>query len=317
MNEKISLILALIDKGHTINEIQQELNIEHKEFNRLLKIIRDAGYNYTRSIASTGEVTLKLNRTLNFGEKKSIRINVKDKILKAIFISDLHIGGAFDRPKLLSIVYDYARKHNCHIIFNGGDLIDNVYKDAAYPPKIKTVGAQVQKVLSVYPFDPHITNLMLYGNHDYKSLTEQGFDIGRYLESKRYDLVSLGYGLCVIHLQDDAIALTHDLLHSKKIEAPNYVTIAYRGHSHKSKTKDNKLVYIPALSETSHSPYEYRPLAGFLDVEFGFYERKIARISTKQLAIVKDEIRLANEEVSILNPNYHEHSKQLVKKTNE
>lgn len=314
MNEKISLILTLIGEGHTTNEIQNILGIDYKELNRLLKLIRNAGYNYTKSISSTGEITLKTNRTLNLKEKKSIRINVKDRIFKAIFISDLHIGGAFEKTKLLSIVYDYARKHGCNIIFNGGDLIDNIYHDSANPPKNKTVLSQVQKVLRVYPFDSDITNLILYGNHDYKSVIEQGFDVGRYLEERRYDLVSLGYGLCVIHLKDDVIAITHDLTHSNKIEAPDFVTITYRGHSHKSKTRDNKIVYVPALSESSHSVYEYRPLAGFLDVEFTFYEKKIARINTRQLAIVNNEVRLANEDVVLLNPDFHDKPKRLEKK---
>lgn len=314
MSEKISLILSLMEDNLSINEIQSLLGVDYREFNSLLKVIRNAGYNYSKAYSSDGEIILKMNHHLNLNDKKHVRIDVKDRILKAIFISDLHIGGAFERPELLRIVYDYARTHNCNIIFNGGDLIDNIYPEAAYLPKNKTVLSQVQKVLRVYPFDPYITNFILYGNHDYKSLAETGFDVGRYLEERRYDLVSLGYGMCVIHLQDDTIALTHDLGHSKKQEAPNYVTITYRGHSHKSKTRDHKLVYIPALSDSSHSAYEYRPLASFLDVEFTFYDKKIARINTRQLAIVKDEIRLANEEVTVLNPDFREKSKRLEKK---
>lgn len=305
MKEKIAVILKLLEEGHSVNEIQEMMALDYREFNKLLKAIRDAGYDYSRTFSSNGSIILKLNRGLNFNGKKTMRINVEDRIFKAIFISDLHIGGAFDNPALLRIVYDYAKKHNCNIIFNGGDLIDNIYPTLPYPPKNKTVASQVRKVLRVYPFDKSITNFVLYGNHDYKSLSEDGFDVARYLEERRYDLVSLGYGLCIIHLKDDCIAITHDLKSGSKIEIPDYVTIAYRGHSHKSKTRNNKLVYIPSLSNNVGS-YEFKPLADFLDVEFTFFDKKIARINTKQLAIVRNEIRLANEEVTVVNPEYEE-----------
>lgn len=306
MREKIALTLSMIESGLSINEIQKELNINNIEFNKILKVIREAGYNYSKSFTSTGSIVIKLNKTLNFSDRKSVRINVKDRILKAIFISDLHIGSFFERPVLLKKVYEYAKTHDCHLIFNGGDLIDGEYPDLPYQPKNPTVESQVKKVLRIYPYDPSIINFMLYGNHDYRSLIEKGFDVARYLEERRYDLISMGYGECIVHLQDDAIAITHDLKKMSKNVVPNNVSAVYRGHSHKSKTRDNKIIYIPALSEPDSSAYEFRPLAGFLEAEFIFFSKKIARINMKQLAFVKNEIRLANEETMILQPEYQE-----------
>lgn len=306
MRKKIALTLSLIESGLSINEIQKELNINNIEFNKILKVIREAGYNYSKSFTSTGSIVIKLNKTLNFSDRKSVRINVKDRVLKAIFISDLHIGSFFEQPVLLKKVYEYAKTHDCHLIFNGGDLIDGEYPDLPYQPKNPTVESQVKKVLRIYPYDPSIINFMLYGNHDYRSLIEKGFDVARYLEERRYDLISMGYGECIVHLQDDAIAITHDLKKMSKNVVPNNVSAVYRGHSHKSKTRDNKIIYIPALSEPDSSAYEFRPLAGFLEAEFIFFSKKIARINMKQLAFVKNEIRLANEETMILQPEYQE-----------
>ncbi len=306
MKEKIALTLYLMNEGHSINEIQSMLNVDYREFNKILKAIRNAGYNYSKYFSSTGDITIKTNKTLNFNDRKATRINIKDRILRAIFISDLHIGSVFENPSLLKIVYSYAKGHDCHIIFNAGDLIEGIYPDSPYPPKNPTIESQVKKVLRVHPFDPNITCFMLYGNHDYRALTEEGFDISRYLEDRRYDLVSLGYGESIVHLNDDAIAVTHDLKKSSKNVVPNNVSAVYRGHSHKSKTRDNKIIYIPALSEQEITAYEFRPLAGFLEAEFVFFNKKIARINMKQLAIVQNEIRLANEETMILQPEYQE-----------
>lgn len=317
MREKIALTLALIEKGHTINEIQNILNINNKEFNKILKMIKDDGFNLSRTYYSDGRINLKVNKSLNFNPKKTIRINVVGRILRAIFISDLHIGSIFESPESLRLVYQYANDHDCHVIFNGGDLIENIYPDAPFEPKDKTLEAQIRKVLRIYPYNPNILSFILYGNHDFRSLTEQGFDISRFLEEKRYDLISLGYGESIIRLKDDAIAINHDLKGPQE-ETLSNVSIIFRGHSHKSKTRDNKIVYIPALTNNENTSYEYNPLTSFLDAEFIFFEKKIARINLKQLAIVNKKIRLANEQTMLLNPNFvdnitnHNHSKKKI-----
>lgn len=303
MKEKILKTLALFEEGHTIDEIQNLLNIDNKDFNNILKTIKNSGFNLNRTYYSDGRIFLKVNKTLNFNPKKTIRINVVGRIFKAIFISDLHIGSKFESLESLKKVYQYAEEHDCHVVFNGGDLIENIYPDAPYELKDKTLEAQVKKVLRAYPYNPNILSFILYGNHDYRSLTEYGFDISRYLEEKRYDLISLGYGESFIRLKDDAIAITHDLKGPQE-ETLNNVAMLFRGHSHKSKTRDGKIIYIPALTKNESTSYEYDPLTSFLDVEFIFFEKKIARINLKQLAIINSRIRLANEQTMLLNPNF-------------
>lgn len=314
MREKIELVLRLIESGMSLNEIQTELKINNVEMSKLLKCIKDVGYNYVKSYSSDGNIIIRINKGQYQTDRKNIRITVSDRVIRAIFISDLHIGSKGERPKLLKQVVDYALNTGCHIIFNGGDVIDNIYQDSPYPPKIPTVEKQVAHFLRITPFHPELIYFNLYGNHDYKSIQDSGLDIARLIETKRYDIPSLGYGECIVHLKDDAIALTHDLKKISKNEIPNNVSAVYRGHSHKSKTRDNKIIYIPCLSETDTSAYEYRPLAGFLDCEFIFFNKKIARINMKQLAFVNSEIRLANEETMILQPEFREYSKRYTPK---
>ena len=91
--------------------------------------------------------------------------------------------------------------------------------------------------------------------------------------------------------------------HSKKRkDITESATIVFKGHSHKAKNRENKLIYIPSLSEDPSVSYEYRPLMGFLDVEFIFFEKVISKINIKHLAIIGDEIRLANEESITIKP---------------
>ena len=104
MREQIKKILELYEQGLSLGEICEELKLTSGEFNRLLKIIRDSGYNTSKTYSSDGKITAKINKTLNFKTSNAIRINVKDKILRAVFISDPHIGSEFERPDLLKKV---------------------------------------------------------------------------------------------------------------------------------------------------------------------------------------------------------------------
>lgn len=323
MREKIKKILELYEKGLSLGEICEELKLTPGEFNHLLKVIRDSGFNTSKTYSSDGRIVAKINKTLNFKTSNAIRINVKDRILRAVFISDPHIGSEFERPDLLKqVINDYARNHDIHIIFNGGDVIENIYPDSHRKLHNPTDLSQAKKVLRVHPYHPDMIYFTLYGNHDYKSVIESGFDIARYIEERRYDIVSLGYGSCIIHMKDDSIALVHDLSKSNKSNIPDNVSLVFRGHSHKSKNRENKIIYIPSLSDSDTSCYEFKPLVGFLDVEFIFFDKKIAKVNIKQLAFVNGEIRLANEETMVLQPGYQERKKQeegkkLTKKPNQ
>ncbi len=313
MREKATIVLRLIESGESLSDIQTELKISNTEMSNILKYIRDIGYNYNKVFSSDGKINAKLIKSQYVADRKNLRINICDRILRAIFISDLHIGSEGESPRNLKTVVDYAIHSGCHIIFNGGDVIDNIYPDSPRPPKILTVEKQVSHFLRVTPFHPDLIYFNLYGNHDYKSIQDSGLDIARLIEDKRYDIPSIGYGECIVHLKDDTIAITHDLRKVSKNEIPNNVSAVYRGHSHKSKTRDNKIFYIPCLSDNETFAYEYRPLVGFLDCEFIFFNKKIARINMKQLAIIRNEIRLANEETMILQPEFREHPKKLKK----
>lgn len=304
MQEKLSYLLSLYESGLTLGEIQEKMRLNTHEFNELLKTLRDIGYNTTKSYSSDGTIVCKLNRSLNFRTNNSIRINVKDRVLRAVFYSDLHLGSIFERPEYLEIVNEYARSHNIHIFFNGGDMIENVYPESPIPLKYGSLEEQVEHVLESHPYNKDRIYFNLYGNHDYKAILDSGYDIARYIESRRFDMVSLGYGSCIIHLKDDSIAIVHDLKKSSKSNPSLNVSLVYRGHSHKFKNRENKIIYIPSLSENNTSAYEFKPLVGFLDTEFIFYNKKIAKVNIKQLAIVNDEIRLANEETILLQPEY-------------
>ena len=93
MNKNVQLVLELLINGFTVDEITDELSIDHKELSSILRTIRDLGYNYTKSFASDGTITIKANRKLNLNPKEHVKVNVKESTFRTLIISDTHIGG--------------------------------------------------------------------------------------------------------------------------------------------------------------------------------------------------------------------------------
>lgn len=300
MTKRQLYILGMIKEGIPLNEIERSLNLSVSELSQELKSIREYGYNLKGYYYSDGNIILKPNKSLETQCPSSFRLNVKGKVLKVIFISDLHIGSIFDNPEYLKIVYDYAKEHDIHIVINCGDIIDNVYPDNIQQLRSNTVHKQLLRLLRVYPRLNDIITLNLYGNHDYKSILDEGFDPARFIANHRYDLVSLGYGQSVINVKDDKIGVIHNL--NRRREQLLQSSVTYKGHSHKSKNsfKDEKIIYVPTLSDSSTNNYEFKPLTCFLESEFIFYDKLVERINQRQLAIIGNEIRLANEDALVL-----------------
>lgn len=301
MDEKTAMVFELITKGIPLDEIEKSLKLEVKEFSSILKTIRDLGYNFTRTINFNGKVILKLNKTLHLNPAGKIKLIGNERLLRVAFLSDLHTGNVDDCSENWEIALQYAKNHNINIVIIAGDIIENVYEDSPAKLRYNTSREQIEYFVQNFPHHPSITSLLLYGNHDYRCILNEGFDIARYIESVRYDLISLGYGSCVIQLKNDLISVVHDLTRSSK-KSKIDASIFFKGHSHKAKNsyKDEKVIYLPALSNLRSNAYEFAPLTSFIDAEFNFFAGKIERVNTRQLAIIDREIRLANEEAIIL-----------------
>ena len=302
MKDLSKKIYKEILSGTPLHEIQLLFQLPAMEFSKYLKDIRDDGFRFSRTILSDGRVILKPDQTLSFNPRLHHQtINILGNTFKTMFISDTHIGNAKERLDYIKLAYEYAHNHNIHIIFNGGDVIDNVYPENKNL-KTKTVDSQIGKYTAIIPDQPGIITLTLYGNHEAHSLINEGRDIARVIEDKRYDLISLGYGACRLDMKNDAIGISHYI---KKVPIKDYlkgVTINFRGNSHKSKTsyKEDKEIYIPTLSDNISNAYEYKPLPGFLSAEIIFIDNKIERINTTHLSIVKNELRMCNEDALVL-----------------
>lgn len=277
-------ILGLIREGKSINEILDVLKIGKKRLMLQLKKIVSEGYDFNKNVKPNGSICIDLKKDIN-----SFFINVcleQEENLRVIFISDLHLGRKKDRLDYLDSVYNYAVKNNIGIIVNLGDVVENVYHLPEKQLAKKTIEDQVEHVIKNYPFDKSIANLILYGNHDLYSFSNYGLNIGKLIETNRYDLISLGYMNIRLLLKKDSLCLTHGI--SDSLYSNTNSRAIFSGHSHKTKnnfSKGHTTFFVPALSDAIPSNYEYKPLKGFLDVTFTFKDELISKVYVKQQII--------------------------------
>ena len=198
-------IMNLMTTGLSLNDIKANLALEDKMFLSALKEIRSNYQNFDKKFYDNGTVFyLPEEPKVILPPNKIELLSTKDTF-RAIFISDLHCGNKRQRLDLLNVVYEYAAKNNIYIIINTGDVLENIYSIPQSELKQKTVEGQINSLIRNHPYAPNIINLILYGNHDYKALTDQGIDVAAIIEQERYDLVSLGYGEAFIKTKEDEI----------------------------------------------------------------------------------------------------------------
>ena len=291
MREISSLVFNQMTTGLSLNEIKTNLNLPDKMFLSALKEIRSNYQNFTKKYTDNGTVFyLPEEPKLVLPPNKIELISTKDTF-RAIFISDLHCGNKRQRLDLLNVVYEYAIKHNIYVIVNTGDVLENIYSIPVSELKQKTVEGQINSLVRNHPYAPNITNLILYGNHDYKALTDQGIDVASIIEQERYDLVSLGYGEAFIKTKEDEIGLQHNIGHGRHTALPEGPRVIFKGHSHKMKynlKKGQAVINVPALSDANPESYEYPHSKGFLDVEITFKEdNKFDKVYIKQFVVDK------------------------------
>lgn len=289
-------LCSLLEEKTYLEDIKTKLAIDEKTLLLLIRKLTSEGYLVNKSLNDKGNIYYYLKHNLN----SNLQINMDNKeSLRTIFISDLHLGRKKDKLKYLEYVYNYAIQNNIGIIFNLGDLIQGINYLQTDELKYKTVFKQIEYVIKKHPYDKNITNIILYGNHDYNCIKDNGLNIGSFIENNRYDLISVGFTKSMIEVDKNQIHLHHNNIIKIKEEYQNASgLIIFKGHSHKSQTdiSDNIIVSVPSLSDAYPPTFNYKPLRGFLDVTFYLNKKSLIESIYIKKQIFSSGIHLANEE---------------------
>lgn len=245
MTEKELLIFEMIDEEFSLNEMAYYLKLSPRQVHQKIQKLINDGYFISPIYYDDGNI--RYNFEENY-KKHTLDLSINDSHkFKALVVADMHIGNSLENLSYLYKVYDYARDHDIHIIFNCGDMIDGNFTRGKQI--IRNVDEQINKVIKNHPYDKHILNLICFGNHDYSSY-EGGRDISVALSKNRPDLIGCGYGFSLINVLRDQFVLCHPLNDVCFKPMPNKLIL--EGHHHKPMFKierNNYIVSVPPLSD--------------------------------------------------------------------
>ena len=254
MTEKNKQIIEMVEKECSLNEISSEVGLSNKQVHSRIISLNRIGMNFERQFFYNGDVTYKLVKKLKKAEVKNdvnIYTSHDDIEFRAVVISDLHFGSEKQRLDAIAEIYNYCINNKIHIILNAGDLIDGTY--GYTKTDYDDVGKQIEFMFKKHPFDKNILNFILLGNHDFSSLKNLGIDMNDFLNNRRPDLISIGYGRGVINVKNEQIVLKHYVPNFKH-GMNDSGKLIFLGHNHdapKLKSTDAYYYSTGSLSDFS------------------------------------------------------------------
>ncbi len=254
MTEKNKQIIDLVEKEYSLNVISNEVGLSNKQVHSRIVSLNRIGMNFERKFFLNGDVTYKLVKKLpkkSNDNEVSIYTSHTDIVFRAMVISDLHFGNKNARLDAIAEIYNYCKLNNIHIILNAGDLIDGTY--GSTKATYEDVSSQIDFMFRKHPFDKRILNFILLGNHDFSTLKNLGIDMNDFLNNRRPDLISLGYGRGIVNVKNEQLILKH-YVPTYKQDADDTGKIIFLGHNHevpKLKTTENYCYSVGSLSNFS------------------------------------------------------------------
>ena len=252
MMEKNKLIVDMILKNATANEIASATGLTNKQLFYRLNMLKMNGYDFFKKYYNDGEITYTINNDIKEKDNNtSIITSSKDAKIDMVLISDLHLTHKLERLDLLNEVYDFCIKEGIHIIINCGDILDG-FLGRDEDKKFLSSADQIEYLLKNYPFDKNILNFTCLGNHDYSILKKTGQNLENILLNYRHDIVPLGYGLGKLNIKNDVIMVRHPKTPISNPQGSINNGFIISGHTHEAKNLSDKNllhIYLPPLSD--------------------------------------------------------------------
>ena len=165
---------------------------------------------------------------------------------QVVIMSDTHIGSKYENFDYIKEAQKYALDNGIHTIFHCGDIIQSTYTNVQL--EYQDEEAQLEHLVQDFPYHPSIRYIMIFGNHDFNTFSEDE----RFMEifSSRKDFYLLGTEYGFINWRGVTVCLLHPVKRNP-LNRPHYenITMTYRGHSHKLRYRCSSNTYAPALCD--------------------------------------------------------------------
>lgn len=284
-------LVMLLKKGVTFAKLKSKTGLCSSELVKKMNALKNKGYVINRQFNDDGVKFMIGNRTAEI-----LQDNIKiefDNRFTFLAMADTHIGNVHENMELVKNLYKYAEEHNIKYVFHLGDLVEgsSVRESKDFRIKRDSVDEQIDYLTRTYPKHDSINTMYILGNHDYRWLND-GIDISKIIDNRRYDMHFLGYKNSKLILGNRTILLQHPFTiersfkYDDEIEElyPNYnFDLILRGHTHHNgiyvNDKNSIVVNVPACYDSPNRKY------------VGVYEitLKKERIELEQL-IVSDSV---------------------------
>ena len=169
---------------------------------------------------------------------------VDDK--QVVVLSDTHLGSKYENLDYFCEAQKFAIDNGIHTIYHTGDVFQSTYTNVQ--PKYQNEYAQLEHFVRDVPYHPSIRYIVVFGNHDFNTFSENEEFMEIFLSRKDFYLLGVEFGF--INWRGATICLFHPVKRNP-LKKPHYDKIAmtFRGHSHQLRYRGSSTTYVPALCD--------------------------------------------------------------------
>ena len=207
--EILAYLKERLVKEETLNNLTKELNISPYDLFGYIKQLKDTGINITFTDKGN-DIKLSINHQPDFTTENIYKIKTEEPKTKIGVISDLRFGSKNEQIAMLNDIYrKFVEDGVTHVII-AGNLLEGKYnktEEDKFGKSLITNDAygQADHLIKYFPHVEGIQTLFITGDMDHTWGKE--LNIGKYISSKRDDLIYLGPKNCNIYFNDVAIKI--------------------------------------------------------------------------------------------------------------
>lgn len=241
--EKIEELKTLTEKGISLSELVELLEINNLEIMGLIRDLRLDGINI---VIQNRDDDIYL---FNQGERELSNDNQfkfytdDNNEFKFVAISDTRLGSKSQQLSILNDIYTKASELGFHNVILCGNIseglypLNNVYSEENF---LDDTLQQVDYITQYYPYIEGITTYFITGTKDEKHLRNNKINLGKRINDVRPDMIYLGHTRCNVEIDKAKM-----LVFNSKLEKT--YTVSYRPQqqvdSFRSEDKPDILLY--------------------------------------------------------------------------
>lgn len=260
-------LIMLLKKGVTFAKLKSKTGLCSAELVKKMNALKNKGYVINRQFNDDGVKFMIGDRTADILQD-NIKI-VYENRFTFLVMADTHIGNVHENMDLVKNLYKYAQEKNIKYVFHLGDMVEgtSVRESKDFRIKRDSVDEQIDYLTRTYPKYDSINTLYILGNHDNRWLNE-GIDISKIIDNRRYDMHFLGYKNSKIVLGNRNVLLNHPFIVDRNFKYDHEIEELYpdcnfdlvlRGHTHHNGiyVNDNNsiVVNVPACYDSPNRKY--------------------------------------------------------------